>query len=1126
MARDPSVRVGVAAPWRWRATSSQSARRAAMTIGGRFAQQLEATNRCQIIQQGELEQSTRRTAALGGPTVTVEAASGDLIAIAAYHPSRAVTLHLPTSKTVRRGGPARTESQVFEIPVSAIAGPRRGFLGRAISIVVFKIIDAMANQSLPALLQAAERRWWRSQSGAPLGWVHVTRQGLAANSLKAVSGPVQIRKPPARNLLFLHGTFSSTAGAFGDLARNQSTRAEEFWTTLQHLYGDAVFGFNHFSVSKSPKDNAGDLLADLPSYQYLFDVVTHSRGGLVARYLTEHLDQFPGAASKFCGGRVVLVASPNEGTPLAAPGRLLTLASWLATLVDCLGLTGPISMAVDFIAESLNWLAKKLPVALPGVDSMDPQGQVVRFLERGTPGGAEYAALVADFQPTGNWLARLADVGVDALFGMPNDLVVPTEGGWKLSAGRTIQAARVGSFGTGGNLGGAPDAVYHNNFFQQDATCDFLQRTLRGDATRQASRAGTEAEPRRTAVEGDASGREAIQPEVTIDSNSDVLRSRGTPSPLCGDVFQIAIFSTNQEQRDSFQLLATYRNARVLETLRAHGDEAGQRWKRIIAMQERIQAFIDGVPDAQQLPHGEELLSFGDDLFQTLLPGKARRLYDGARASQGSRRLNIVFTSAISWIADKPWEFAYDASRRTFLATEEANFVRNVGTAVPADSISRQTQGLQILVAVAQPLNLPHLSYAEEIAVIREGFKPLIDARLATVDVLLNATPRRLHERLLYRSEPYDVLHFIGHGEFSDGAQHNVDDLETDHSFGYLVFETSTGQRQLVDSATVRLLIARRDIRLVFLNACETGKGGRIDFNRGVAPALVAGGVPAVVANQYSVLDSSATAFSQQFYHALARGYSLGDAAREARVALNYAMGSDVIDWAVPVIFSRDPSESLCVPLPKDREVTAPPAPPAAPLPTDRFCVAIWDVQATIPYLDQIVERMNRAQSYYHFFPVHLTAPLGIWQRRRTNESSYLLVDQVLERLASKPQQVGADNLLCITTMPMQVGSETDLYWYGEDEHLSFFSVAGFLDKLNPPFTTLERLVANACVTALANLAPHNRRPYDCPSYYNPERDIRWVAGPLKFCAACRRQFKQSEQDRLAALDAILESFA
>ena len=76
----------------------------------------------------------------------------------------------------------------------------------------------------------------------------------------------------------------------------------------------------------------------------------------------------------------------------------------------------------------------------------------------------------------------------------------------------------------------------------------------------------------------------------------------------------------------------------------------------------------------------------------------------------------------------------------------------------------------------------------------------------------------------------------------------------------------------------------------MFLNACESGRGGRADFNKGVAQSLVAHGLPALVANQYSVLDSSATSFAQHFYWSLAQGMSIGQAAREARIAVNYSL--------------------------------------------------------------------------------------------------------------------------------------------------------------------------------------------------------------------------------------------
>ena len=74
----------------------------------------------------------------------------------------------------------------------------------------------------------------------------------------------------------------------------------------------------------------------------------------------------------------------------------------------------------------------------------------------------------------------------------------------------------------------------------------------------------------------------------------------------------------------------------------------------------------------------------------------------------------------------------------------------------------------------------------------------------------------------------------------------------------------------------------------------------------------MAHGLPALVANQYSVLDSSATSFAQHFYWSLAQGMTIGQAAREARIAVNYSLQGELIDWAVPVVYARDPNMTLC----------------------------------------------------------------------------------------------------------------------------------------------------------------------------------------------------------------------
>ena len=73
----------------------------------------------------------------------------------------------------------------------------------------------------------------------------------------------------------------------------------------------------------------------------------------------------------------------------------------------------------------------------------------------------------------------------------------------------------------------------------------------------------------------------------------------------------------------------------------------------------------------------------------------------------------------------------------------------------------------------------------------------------------------------------------------------------------------------------------------------------------------MATGVPAVVANQFSVLDAAALVFARELYRSLALGRALGDAAREARLAVRCDAACGPVDWAVPVVYARDPASAL-----------------------------------------------------------------------------------------------------------------------------------------------------------------------------------------------------------------------
>ncbi len=569
------------------------------------------------------------------------------------------------------------------------------------------------------------------------------------------------------------------------------------------------------------------------------------------------------------------------------------------------------------------------------------------------------------------------------------------------------------------------------------------------------------------------------------------------------------------------RLFASFCGARVTASLRLRKeeDEESTEFGKIIALHERLKGYTNR--QRGSLPTDEELLAFGRRLFDTLFQGDVRRLYDVARTRQATGRLDFVFTSMIPWIAEKPWEFAYDQARQSFLATEEVHFVRNVLTAVPADAVPPRGGPLRILVVSAQPVAFERLSVAQEEEVIGRGFAPLVEAGLAVIEVEARVTPAVLQGRLA--TGEFQVVHFIGHGGFDDEARE-----------GFLVFEDDRGGAVRLSERSVREILCQRGVSLVFLNACQTGTGSLSDFNKGVAQSLVARGLPALVANQYSVLDSSATSFAQYFYWSLAHGLSLGQAAREARISVNYS-GGEAIDWAIPVVYARDPHMTLVeatsafVPFPEGagrqqrRQATS-----------GRMArVAVLDIDGVFPSLESTLETMNHVQSAFAFELVTLSPPLDVWDLDppAPDGTPYLSADRLAQRLEKKPGELRVDLLICITRHWMRDSEWLNLYgWWPEDgkPRVVVFSFAGF-EGLSAEGRATERALANLTVTGLAGffarVDSHEKGARNCPLFFDAERDLELQAGPQEFDSDCRKKLDKAIPEALPALEALLGAF-
>ena len=117
----------------------------------------------------------------------------------------------------------------------------------------------------------------------------------------------------------------------------------------------------------------------------------------------------------------------------------------------------PFTTGAAFVGNGLVWLANHASGDLPGLHAMDGDGPLIAAIQSppGPPADA-YSALVANYHPTGAALQRLLDAGLDQFFGSANDLVVPSEGGWRIdrtnATSSPIPATRIGCFGPGGNL--------------------------------------------------------------------------------------------------------------------------------------------------------------------------------------------------------------------------------------------------------------------------------------------------------------------------------------------------------------------------------------------------------------------------------------------------------------------------------------------------------------------------------------------------------------------------------------------------------------------------------------------------------------------------------------------------
>jgi pimeloyl-ACP methyl ester carboxylesterase len=278
-----------------------------------------------------------------------------------------------------------------------------------------------------------------------------------------------------RALLFIHGTFSTSHGGFSGLP---DSAVGQLW----ERYQGRVFAFDHPTLSSTPAENVGRLLSLIPPGRSIpVDVVSHSRGGLVARALADATAGQAHPPLRLTSS--VFVAAPNLGTALADDKNLGAFVNRMTTMLNLIP-DGPWSVVTDVLAGVLD-LVKIIAVGavngLPGLQSMDPLDPALGNLGMNGDPAVPYYAIDTNYEPTGSLLqlARAKDAAVDMIFGdAANDLVVPTDGvvGRSGLPGFPVPAERRRSFGRNSR-------VWHCSFFSQPQTVAALNDWCRAGAS-------------------------------------------------------------------------------------------------------------------------------------------------------------------------------------------------------------------------------------------------------------------------------------------------------------------------------------------------------------------------------------------------------------------------------------------------------------------------------------------------------------------------------------------------------------------------------------------------------------------------------------------------------------------
>jgi hypothetical protein len=286
-----------------------------------------------------------------------------------------------------------------------------------------------------------------------------------------------------------------------------------------------------------------------------------------------------------------------------------------------------------------------------------------------------------------------------------------------------------------------------------------------------------------------------------------------------------------------------------------------------------------------QRPSAKELTTFGKDLFDILFQGSLRTLYN--RLPTGS--VSIMILSDRAEIKAIPWEYLVTPDRQPSPHRDRSIIRVQPTCGIDSAKPKEFNKKLKVLFVSADPIDQEGVTWEDVASRINAALKARMPEE-TSLKIIEGATRQGVIDAIT--RETFDIFHFFGHGYEGKLILQNI----------------KTGKSDSILASDLAVLLAGKEVQLAILSACLSGAGDYDDDFGVISTALIQTGIPAVIANQYSIPYKSISPFVGSVYSSLITYGDIDRAVADGRAALAVELADStgnnaVVEWGIPTLY-------------------------------------------------------------------------------------------------------------------------------------------------------------------------------------------------------------------------------